>query len=117
MGQGLEVYDVNGNLIIDSSVALSRLVTTVTIPANFTTTVTGTVTDAQFASQRIYYSVVNGLVPLEAFVRAKTPHGDRIHVHGVGITLSVSGSNLTYTVSNLYGIALNAPVYLYLGVY
>lgn len=117
MGQGLEVYDVNGNLIIDSSVALSRLIATVTIPASLSGSLTGSITDAQFATQRIYYSVVNGLVPLEAFVRAKTPYGDRIHVQGIRIDIALNGATLTYTVTSLYGVTLNAPVYIYFGVY
>ena len=117
MPQGLEVFDASGKSMINSSYSLSRTAASVTIPRAFTGTVSGTFTDSIFEHGRIFFVLLNGTVPLNVWNRAQTPHGDRIQVSGVGLTVTRSGSTVSYSVTNTYGSAFPYDLILHIGVF
>lgn len=98
MPQGLQVWDENENLIVDTSTSLTLLAGSFTVPKNVSTGVSGTVTHPCFAEPNWFVHVVGNTSGATNII----VWGD-IELLGWGIPrvrfkFSVSGTTLTWEV-------------------
>lgn len=116
---GVRCWDVNGNIIVDITTALSNILGVITVPKNLTGTTSGTIANPLPQNSRFFYYVCGNNVPLNALAWAG--QGERrVNVVAFKLSLSIDQNGIVnWSATNQWGqdLGLNNDVLIYVGCY